>query len=108
MATVLTPNKSFNGERYGVTFVNGAGQTKDPVKLDWFKKRGYKVVTKKKDANVEPTPEVETAVESEEESDLQLVSEGMEEPLGEDDEKPERVVKHKAPKKKKLRKSSIR
>jgi hypothetical protein len=105
MAFIHTPNPLFNGERFGVTFVNGRGQTKDPVKIEWFKKKGYKVL---KGKEAEKAQVAEQTPMAEEESDLPLVSEGTDpEELDEEPVKPKRVTKTKSSKKK-LRKSSLR
>lgn len=47
MAKVLAPNKQFNGERGGVSFVEGVGETEDKNLIDWFKNKGYEVEEEK-------------------------------------------------------------
>ena len=43
MATIICPNKQYNGISASVLFTNGAGQTDDPNLIKWFKSHGYKV-----------------------------------------------------------------
>ena len=40
---IYTPVKGFNGWRNNVRFVNGVGETNDPVAIAWFRDKGYKV-----------------------------------------------------------------
>lgn len=39
---IYAPVKDFNGWRNNVRFVNGVGETYDPIGIDWFMSRGYK------------------------------------------------------------------
>lgn len=43
MAKILSPNKQYCGISAGVTFVNGVGETSNPLLLTWFKEKGYTV-----------------------------------------------------------------
>lgn len=40
---IYAPVKDFNGLRNGVRFVNGVGETDDPLLLTWFNMMGYTV-----------------------------------------------------------------
>jgi len=43
MATISAPNKSFNGVRAGVTFVDGVGATSNVNALNFLTRRGYTI-----------------------------------------------------------------
>lgn len=40
---IIAPNKAYNGESAGVTFINGVGIAKDGKSVDWFESKGYTV-----------------------------------------------------------------
>lgn len=61
MAKILSPNKQYCGISAGVTFVNGVGETANPLLINWFKEKGYTV--EENPVIVEkPKPEPKTAV----------------------------------------------
>ena len=41
---IYAPVKDFNGLRNNVRFVNGVGETDNPILIAWFQSKGYKVV----------------------------------------------------------------
>lgn len=43
MAKIYAPNQEYAGISAGVPFVNGIGETEDPLRLAWFKTHGYEV-----------------------------------------------------------------
>ena len=43
MAKILAPNREYNGTSCGVTFVNGSGETDNPLRIAWFLSHGYEV-----------------------------------------------------------------
>ena len=43
MAIIKTPVSGFNGNRGGVMFVDGVGETSIPHLIEWFKSKGYTV-----------------------------------------------------------------
>lgn len=48
MFKIKTPNKRFNGERLGVKFVNGVGETEDKSVIKELESYGYTVEQEKK------------------------------------------------------------
>jgi len=63
MAKILSPNKQYTGISAGVTFVNGVGETANPLLIAWFKEKGYTVeenpvIVEKPKSNPEPEPEL--------------------------------------------------
>ena len=48
MAKIKSPDKSFNGEAYGIKFVDGIAETEDTYLISRLITRGYKVVGKEK------------------------------------------------------------
>jgi len=69
MAKILSPNKQYCGISAGVTFVNGVGETANPLLINWFKDKGYRV--EEESVIVEtpkPKPETKTKPEHEEDS----------------------------------------
>lgn len=52
MAKIQTPVKGYTGIIAGIPFVNGIGETENKWAIQWFKRKGYKVIEeKKKDYN---------------------------------------------------------
>lgn len=58
---IYAPVKDFNGWRNNVRFVNGVGETTDPMRIEWFRTHGYKVP-------IEESPRVEKCDEVPEKS----------------------------------------
>jgi len=48
MAKIQTPVKGYTGIIAGIPFVNGIGETEDRWVIQWFRRKGYKVIEKKK------------------------------------------------------------
>lgn len=40
---VYAPVKDFNGLRNNVRFINGVGETDNPIVIEWFRTNGYEV-----------------------------------------------------------------
>lgn len=59
MAKILSPNKEYTGVSASVSFVNGQGETDNPVLIEWFESHGYEVVEDIEEPAV-PEPEVKT------------------------------------------------
>ena len=52
MAKIQTPVKGYTGTIASIPFVNGIGETENKWAIQWFKRKGYKVIEeKKKDYN---------------------------------------------------------
>lgn len=47
MAIVKAPNKAYNGVVAGVRFVDGQGETDDPLALNYFRRHGYQIIEPK-------------------------------------------------------------
>lgn len=43
MATIKTAVENYTGNRAGIAFVNGVGETTDPHLIEWFGAHGYTV-----------------------------------------------------------------
>lgn len=56
MAKITTPVEGFNGTVVGVTFVDGAGETDNPVALAYFTRQGYTVEADEAPAGSEGDP----------------------------------------------------
>lgn len=48
MAKIQTPVKGYTGIIAGIPFVNGMGETENKWAIQWFKRKGYKVIEEKK------------------------------------------------------------
>lgn len=48
MAKIQTPVKGYAGIIAGIPFVNGIGETEDKWVIQWFRRKGYKVIEEKK------------------------------------------------------------
>lgn len=48
MAKIQTPVKGYTGIIAGIPFVNGIGETENKWVIQWFKRKGYKVIKEKK------------------------------------------------------------
>ncbi len=46
MAKIYAPNKDYTGVSASVPFVNGVGETSNPILLTWFRDHGYTVAAK--------------------------------------------------------------
>ena len=46
MAIIIAPNEKYTGISATVPFIRGKGETDDPKLIEWFKRKGYKVLTK--------------------------------------------------------------
>lgn len=58
MAIIIAPNEKYTGISATVPFIRGKGETGDPKLIEWFKRKGYKVLTKA-EANAEATAKTE-------------------------------------------------
>ena len=56
MAKITTPVEGFNGTVVGVTFVDGHGETDNPVALAYFTRQGYTVEADEAPAGPEGDP----------------------------------------------------
>jgi hypothetical protein len=65
MAKISAPNKQYSGISAGVTFINGVGETANPLLIAWFKEKGYKVEEKpvKEEMPVEKKPVKDLEIE---------------------------------------------
>ena len=61
MAKIKAPNSNFNGEAYGVNFVNGVAETSDKWTIIMLEEVGCTVEANKKAKEVEAPKEEETA-----------------------------------------------
>lgn len=50
MAIIKSPNPKYSGVSAGVPFVNGKGETDNPLALAYFKRHGYEIVEPPKPA----------------------------------------------------------
>ena len=66
---IYAPVKDFNGWRNNIRFVNGVGETENPVLISWFQSRGYKV------EQYTPIPSIEKC-----ENPLEIALENCDEP----------------------------
>lgn len=48
MAKIQAPVKGYTGIIAGIPFVNGIGETENKWVIQWFKRKGYKVIEEKK------------------------------------------------------------
>lgn len=48
MAKIQTPVKGYTGIIASIPFVNGIGETENKWAIQWFKRKGYKVIQEKK------------------------------------------------------------
>jgi len=48
MAKIQAPVKGYTGIIAGIPFVNGIGETENKWAIQWFKRKGYKVIEEKK------------------------------------------------------------
>ncbi|MGV8153422.1 MAG: hypothetical protein ACLKAO_03840 [Alkaliphilus sp.] len=59
MANIIAPNKKYTGKSAGVDFLNGIGETSNPLLIKWFKERGYEVILDAAEENLKvPSEEV--------------------------------------------------
>jgi hypothetical protein len=63
MAKIKAPNSNFNGEAYGVNFVNGEAETSDKWTITMLTEIGCTVETKKKQKDDDDQKEDETNTE---------------------------------------------
>jgi hypothetical protein len=56
MAKIYAPNKEYTGVSASVPFVNGVGESDNPVLLSWFEAHGYEVEKPKTESKQETTP----------------------------------------------------
>ena len=63
MAKIKAPNSNFNGEAYGVNFVNGEAETSDKWTITMLTEIGCTVETKKKPKDDDDQKEDEKAPE---------------------------------------------
>lgn len=56
---IYCPTFDFQGVRAGVSFVEGIGETDDPVKILWFKEHGYYVPDPEPTSKKKSEPKVE-------------------------------------------------
>lgn len=60
---IYAPNKYATGTWCSTQFVNGVGETDDPLLIKWFVDHGYKVETTTKDEKPQPIVEETTTIE---------------------------------------------
>ena len=61
---IYAPVKDFNGWRNNIRFVNGVGETDNPILISWFQSRGYEIVDESHVFRVEKCENpLETALE---------------------------------------------
>lgn len=53
---IYAPVKDFNGVRNNVRFINGVGETDNPLVIVWFETNGYEVVDEKKVLHLDENP----------------------------------------------------
>lgn len=63
--TIFSPNKEYIGVAATVGFVQGKGETDSDYLADWFKKKGYTVVTSDEVSEIEEEKVAEEAKEKE-------------------------------------------
>ena len=56
MAKIKAPNSNFNGEAYGIHFVNGEAETSDKWTITLLKEVGFMVETTKKTKEDDTAP----------------------------------------------------
>ena len=74
---IYAPVKDANGIYASVMFMNGVGETDDPVLIDWFRTHGYKIqLNDNEPLKVTSCPEKEVTTETNATPDFEAMSSG--------------------------------